>query len=260
MAIWAARSCLRWACIAFGAAALLQGCAEFAPQAPDEPTADQTVQFNSTELAKLPNLTRVSLVKLGYALSDDQCDRFFAALQVARNKNEYNAAQIAALTAFVTPTMTALDAGAKAIGITGGVFGFGTTTALNYSKYVLLTQYNTELQDLVHSAKIQYKKTVDANNSVTSTMDLSDAYIIIKGYAWLCTLPGIDSLARSALSTGAQATGAAKPGAPPTPSSPPPPPPPGQAPAPRLAPAQAGGAAGVAGTSVIAPQILVVRP
>jgi hypothetical protein len=249
MTMPAARTSLRWCCVALGAIGLLQGCAEFAPQAPEEPTADQTVQFNA-ELAKLAAFDRVSLVKLGYALSDDQCDRFFAALQVARNKNEYNAAQIAALTAFVTPTMTALDAGAKAIGITGGVFGFGTTSALNYSKYVLLTQYNVELQDLVHSAKNKYKQSVDTAKSVSAGMDLSDAYIIIKGYAWLCTLPGIDSLARSALSTGTQATGQVTSGA-----SPPPP-----GPAPGLAPAQAGGAAGVAGTSVIAPQILVVRP
>jgi hypothetical protein len=109
---------LRWLSIWFGAMGFLQGCAQFAPQAPGEPTADQLVQFNA-ELAKLPTTDRAALVSLGYALSDDQCDQFFIALQIARNKNSYDAAELSALTALVTPSMTALDVGAKAVGITG---------------------------------------------------------------------------------------------------------------------------------------------
>ena len=236
------------------AVALLQGCAETGPQAPGIPTPSALVPFQ-IEIATFAQMNRVEFVKLGYAYADQQCNEFFIALQGARNKNSYEAAELASLTAVVTPGMSLLHAGAKAVGIVGGVLGFGTASLLNYSKYILLTEYNAELQDLVHSAMHAYKQQVDDTNLVTPTMSLYDAYAIIAGYAWQCTLPGIDSLARSAISTGAKTTGpvpkdtasriAPAPafrGAP----APPPPPPPG---APPPSPNR----------SVIPPQITVVR-
>ncbi|MBV8494868.1 MAG: hypothetical protein JO162_15480 [Alphaproteobacteria bacterium] len=219
-------------------------------------------------------MDRTEFVRLGYAYADEQCDQFFIALQIARNKNSYDAAELSALNTFVTPGMGLLHAGAKAVGIVGGLFGFGTASLLNYSKFMLLTEYNAELQDLVHSAMSAYKKQVEDTNLVIPGMSLYDAYAVIAGYAWQCTLPGIDSLARTALSTGAQATaplqktpaaGAAaanaaaaavapaarfapappRLGFAPAPPPPPPPPPGFVAPAP--------------GHSVIPPQITVIR-
>jgi len=235
------------------AVALLHGCSQFAPQAPGVPHVAELGSLR-TELANFANMDRAEFVRLGYAYSDQQCDQFFVALQIARNKNDYEAAELAALNTLVTPGMTLLHAGAKAVGIVGGFFGFGTATLLNYSKFMLLTEYNAELQDLVHSAKRTYKQQVDEHNLVTPGMSIYDAYAVIGGYAWQCTLPGIDSLARSALSTGAAATSPVEkkttsrvaPAAPapsrfrPAPAPPPPPPP-------------------AAGRGVIPPQITVIR-
>jgi len=155
--------------------------------------------------------------------------------------------------------MTLLSAGAKAVGITGGFFGFGTATYLNYGKIMLLTEYNTELQDLVHNAMVTYKEQVNSEKNVNSSMSIYDAYSVIGGYAWLCTLPGIDSLARSALSTGAEATAPVpkKPaGAPAVPAVPPPPPRRALV-APAPPPALPG--PGAVSPSVVVPQITVVR-
>jgi hypothetical protein len=239
------------------AAALLQGCAEFGPQAPGIPTSAALTAFQA-DITKFATMDRAEFVKLGYAYVDEQCDQFFIALQIARNKNSYQASELSALNAFVTPGMGLLHAGAKAVGIVGGLFGFGTASLLNYSKFILLTEYNAELQDLVHSAMHAYKKQVDENTLVTPGMSIYDAYAVIAGYAWQCTLPGIDSLARSALSTGAQTTGPVekKPAPPFAPALPPPPPPRrGFAPAPPSPPL----AAPTPGRSVIPPQITVTR-
>jgi len=111
---------------------LLQGCSEFGPQAPGIPTPSALVPFQ-IEIATFAQMNRVEFVKLGYAYADQQCDQFFIALQGARNKNSYEAAELAALTAVVTPGMSLLHAGAKAVGIVGGVLGFGTASLLNYS-------------------------------------------------------------------------------------------------------------------------------
>jgi hypothetical protein len=180
------------------------------------------VQFQNQSIAALDNRLdkdRVEFVRWGYAAADEQCDRFFVALQVARNKNAYDAAELSALNSFVTPGMGLLKAGATAVGIVGGAFGFATATSLNYAKFMLLTEYNTEIQDLVHSAKNQYKKKVNDDQLVYPEMSLADAYSIIGGYHWYCTLPGIDSLARAALSTGVAATAPVQSnaGAPPSP-------------------------------------------
>lgn len=243
------------------AMALLQGCAELGPQAPGVPAPHELSPLQAELVNNFDRMPRADFVKLGYAYADEQCDRFFVALQLARNNNSYEAAELAALNAVVTPGMGLLHAGAKAVGIVGGLFGFGTASLLNYSKFILLTEYNAELQDLVHSAKDAYKKDVADHTLVTPGMSLYDAYNIIRGNAWYCTLPGIDSLARSALSTGKETTapvekkstadtGGTAAGAP-LPQrfrfGPPPPPPPPP------------GAAGAATTAVIPPQITVRR-
>jgi hypothetical protein len=251
-------------------AALLQGCSQFAPQAPGAATVGELVQFQNqaqTDLTKLFDKERVEFVKWGYAAADEQCDRFFVALQVARNKSAYEAAELSALNTLVTPGMGLLQAGAKAVGIAGGAFGFATATNLNYSKFMLLTEYNTEIQDLVHSAKNKYKQNVDDTHLVEPRMSLADAYSIVGGYNWYCTLPGIDSLARAALSTGAAATALveSKNAERPVPSAPSPSArrmPGLAAPAPRpVAPPEFGATPGAGGArpSVIIPQITVVR-
>ena len=203
-------------------------------------------------------MDRTEFVKLGYAYADEQCDKFFIALQAARNNNSYEAAELAALNAFVTPGMGLLHAGAKAVGIVGGLFGLGTASLLNYSKFVLLTEYNAELQDLVHSAMHAYKQQVDEHHLLAPGMSIYDAYSIIAGYAWQCTLPGIDSLARSALSTGKRTTGPVQKEPPAAVIAP--------APAPRFAPApppRVGFAPAppppAPSRSVIPPQITVTR-
>ncbi len=92
------------------------------------------------------------------AYADERCDKFFIELQIARNKNSYEAAELAAFSAFAIPGMTLLNAGAKAVGIVGGLFAFGTASYLNYGQIMLLMQYNSELQDLVQSAMLTYKQ------------------------------------------------------------------------------------------------------
>jgi len=65
---------------------MLVGCAQFAPQAPGVPTADNLVQFQA-ELAKLSTMERTELVKLGFSYADQQCNQFFyRALGRARQK------------------------------------------------------------------------------------------------------------------------------------------------------------------------------
>jgi hypothetical protein len=172
------------------------------------PVASDLLAFQN-EVAQLNKMDRTELVKLGYAYADERCEKFFIDLQVARNRNAYQASELAAFSAFATPGMTLLHAGAKAVGIVGGLFAFGTATYLNYGQIMLLLQYNAELQDLVGGAMITYKQQL--NRQINSSISLYDAYSIIAGYAWLCTLPGIDSLAHSALSTGAKTTAAVKP-------------------------------------------------
>jgi len=139
------------------AAILVQGCSQFAPKAPDMPTASDLLTLQ-TEVAQLDKMDRGELVKLGYAYADERCDKFFIELQIARNKNSYEAAELAAFSAFAIPGMTLLNAGAKAVGIVGGLFAFGTASYLNYGQIMLLMQYNSELQDLVQSAMLTYKQ------------------------------------------------------------------------------------------------------
>jgi hypothetical protein len=69
--------------------------------------------------------------------------------------------------------MTLVHAGLVPTGIVGGAFGAAATTALNYSQFALLTEYDAELQDLVHAAQNNYKSQVDKSINPRSTGRLS---------------------------------------------------------------------------------------
>jgi hypothetical protein len=194
-------------------AGALQGCSAFGPTAVQIPEPADIASF-SQKIATLNTISGPDLVNLGYAISDYQCDSFFSALQAARNRNSFDAAELAAITATVVPAMTALKAGAKAIGITGGVLGLSTATVANYGEYALLLQYNTVLQDLVHDAQASYQAKIARDNPNPNALTVVQAYDIVGGYASLCTLSGIDSLARKALATAKTTTAG---GAAPTP-------------------------------------------
>jgi len=183
-------------------ASLLQGCSSFGPSTVGMPqTADITTFANS--LTSVSNLQPADLVNYGYAYVDNQCNVFFIALQKDRNIVAFTGAQLAALGGLAVSIMTLVHAGLVPTGIVGGAFGAAATTALNYSQFALLTEYDAELQDLVHAAQNNYKSQV-SNNQGSNVLSLPQAYSIIQGYAFLCTLPGIDSLARQALSTQAK--------------------------------------------------------
>ena len=245
----------RWISMLAVAPVFLQGCSQFAPQAPAMPQVDGLINFQA-DVLKFNTMDRADFVRLGYSYSDERCNKFFIELQVARNKNSYDAAELSALASVVTPGMTLLHAGATAVGITGGFFGFGTATALNYGKIMLLTEYNVELQDLVHSAMIKYKDKINKDSILNSSLSLYDAYSIVGGYAWLCTLPGIDSLAHSALVTGTEKMSTGAPAAPAAA-----PPSPAAARAARSLPPRLGVAAppAASSTSVTIPQVRVER-
>jgi hypothetical protein len=180
-------------------AASLQACSSFGPPAVSIPLPKDLDRF-SQELDQLNKVPGNDLVNVGYAAADLQCDTFFAALQEARNRNAFDAAEVAAIAGMVVPGMTLLHAGAKAIGITGGILGLGATTIANYGQYALLLRYDAQLQDLVHDAQTSYKVKIAADQGNVQ-LTSAQAYDIVGGYAWLCTLPGIDSLARKALGT-----------------------------------------------------------
>jgi hypothetical protein len=127
--------------------------------------------------------------------------QFFSALQQARNTNAFAGAELAAVIGAATPIMTLAHAGAKAIGITGAALGLAAATIINYGQFALLTQYNAELQDLVSDAQTSYKSKIAIDHPDITHLTSAQAYTIVSGYAWLCTLPGIDSLAHKALAT-----------------------------------------------------------
>lgn len=201
---------------------LLSSCSHFGPPAPEMPQAQALKDFKAQQIDALRTITGDDgktaitpdeFIQLGYAYVDQQCNNFFIALQRARNENDFSAGELATLSGIVVPALTVAKASASAIAATGAVFGFGGATLLNYGQFALLTQYHAELQDLVHSALNNYKQQVGAEiQNLPNALTYAMANSYVGGYAWQCSLPGIDSLARSAL---AKSSATAPPPAPP---------------------------------------------
>jgi len=182
---------------ASAACLLLQACSSFGPPPIAVPAPSDIATFAATGMEPLSGLSAQTIINNGFALVDEQCDVFFTALQKERNVTAFSGAELAALGGLAVSTLTLLHAGLVPAGITGGAIGFAATTTLNYGQFALLTQYNAELQDLVHASQQQFKSQLQQNQS--SPLTPPQAYAVVLNYAFLCSLPGIDSLARQAL-------------------------------------------------------------
>lgn len=174
------------------------GCTNMALQAKESTApAPNEVQSLSDSLKpdKVPDAARYTT--LGYALVDQSCEAYFAAVIKADNTVKMTKADVVATGSAAAVIAALASAPQKAIGITAAAFGLGSAAVDNYEQYAFATPYPIQTHQLVKKALSAYRQSAPPN----AVSAIEDAYDKVAGYARNCTFAGISDLAEQALST-----------------------------------------------------------
>ncbi|TKD47536.1 MAG: hypothetical protein E5W98_06380 [Mesorhizobium sp.] len=175
------------------------------------------VNFSSNEMRTYANacavpphgLSPIGYVSAGVDLVDSKCDEFFDSLIRLENDASFARSGIATANTQTAVILGALKSSATTIAIIAAASQLATSLIEGYTKVYAFAPYAVEVRRLVVETMQKYRSSEEFAGAVSALVTLptnSDAFCtaqnIVRNYAKVCTITGIEDLARQAISRG----------------------------------------------------------
>jgi hypothetical protein len=148
-------------------------------------------------------------VSAGVDLVDGRCSEFFDSLVRLQHDADFARTGVVTANTQTAAILGALEASSSAIAIIAAASQFATNMIDSYTQAYAFAPYAVEARRLVMEAMDKFKSSIEFSAAISSLNTLptsSDSYCaaqnIVRNYARLCTISGIEDLTRQAISEG----------------------------------------------------------
>jgi len=155
---------------------------------------------------EVPGLTPEGYVFAGWDFVDEQCGTFFDNVILLQKDTRYASSAIATANTQTALILAAVEASAKSIAIVAASSEFVRRLIDNFATEYAFAPYAVEVRQLVIDALSRYRisdATTGALGEMRSARTIGDAQClannIVRNYAKICTISGVEALARQAI-------------------------------------------------------------
>ena len=155
---------------------------------------------------EVPGLTPEGYVFAGWDFVDEQCGTFFDNVILLQKDTRYASSAIATANTQTALILAAVEASAKSIAIVAASSEFVRRLIDNFATEYAFAPYAVEVRQLVIDALMDYRVNADTMGAIAamdSSRTIGDAQClannIVRNYAKICTISGVEALARQAI-------------------------------------------------------------
>jgi hypothetical protein len=157
------------------------------------------------------NYTPIGYIVGGFDYVDGQCDLFFDGIIKVGKDARYLSSSIATANSQTALILAAVQSSAKAIAIVAAGTELARKLIDSFAEDYTFAPYATEVQRLVNVAKSDYRKNPDVLNVISTVQTFyvsnrpGEAYClaqnVVRAYARICSISGVEAMARQAIGT-----------------------------------------------------------